>query len=222
MVDFATLRQNMVESQVRTSNVTDRRVLRAMLDVPRELFVPASLRSLSYMDESIPYDGRDRRAGRGMMPAMAFARLLQLADVGARDLVLVVGAGTGYGTALVARLAMSVVALECDQALADKATATLAESGVDNAAVVVGPLELGCPDEGPFDVIVFEGQVPEVPAAYLSQLREGGRLVAMVGSPTLARAQVMESRSGQWISRADFAAPAPVLPGFATDPGFTL
>lgn len=221
MNDYALARANMVESQVRPNRVTDPRIIAAMLDIPREAFVPASMRPLAYMDQEVPV----RPAGEGaperrLMAPMVLARLIQLADIRAGDLVLDVGCATGYSTAILARLAEAVVALECDPVLAEGASRTLVDLGVDNAAVVTGPLPEGYRDEGPYDAIVLGGSVPEVPPALLAQLKPGGRLVAVVSHGPLGRARLFERVGESFPSRSAFDAGAPPLPGFEIAPAF--
>jgi protein-L-isoaspartate(D-aspartate) O-methyltransferase len=213
MTDFAAARHNMIESQVRPNGVTDRRIIAAMSDLPREHFVPDGRRAIAYLDGDVALAPADAGQGpRALIAAMPFARLLQHAAIRPSDKVLVVGAGTGYGAAVVAALAAHVVALECDPGLAAEARANLA--GLANVKVVEGRLESGDSADGPFDVIVLEGRVGEVPQALIDQLADGGRLVAVVGEAELAKACVF-SRSGPAVaSRAVFDAAVAPLPGF--------
>lgn len=214
MADVALQRKNMVESQVRPNDVTDRRILNAMLAVPREAFVPTALKPIAYMDEAlILVKAVPGTIARGMMAPRAFAKLVQLADITKGGVVLDVGVMTGYSTAILARLAQTVVALEADTALADEATKTLEALGADNAAVVTGELIVGYPTEGPYDAIVLEGTVEQVPPALLDQLKDGGRLVAIeAGLPSRA---VVWTRLGRHFDRrVAFEAAAPTIPGF--------
>lgn len=214
MTDFAAARLNMIESQVRPNGITDRRIIAAMEALPRERFVPASRAALAYMDEDVPLDSS---AGpRALIEAMAFARMLQHADIKPTDKVLVVGAGSGYGAAVVAALAGTVVALESDAALAAAAKANLA--GLANVTLAEGPLEAGVSREQPYGVIILEGRVEEVPQALLGQLAEGGRLIAVVGGSELARACLFtKSGRDQVVAmRQIFDASIAALPGFAT------
>ncbi len=215
MTDLALQRQNMVESQVRPSDVTDRRIPRAMNAVPREAFVSPGRRSLAYLDTDLPLDmPGGGPSGRVMLAPRTFAKLLQLAAVDPGDLVLDIGCGTGYSSAILARLAQTVVALESDTALAQEATRVLQSQGADNVAVVHGDLPAGYPAEGPFDVIVIGGAVATVPEALLGQLKDGGRLVAILADGRTGRALVWQ-RSGTAVSERDgFDAFAPFLPGF--------
>ncbi|MEC9369541.1 MAG: protein-L-isoaspartate O-methyltransferase [Pseudomonadota bacterium] len=223
MGDFAIARTNMVESQIRPNGVTDRRIIDAMASLPREKFVPDNLRTLAYMDDDIPLAASaGGRPGRFLMAPMPLGRLIQLAGVQPGDLVLDVGCATGYSTAILARLAESVVGLECDAQLAESAGATLVELGVDNTAIVAGPLEAGYASEGPFDVILLGGSVPEVPGALLAQLKEGGRLVAVVASGANGRALVYTRIRSDLSHRAAFEAGACPLPGFERPAAFVF
>lgn len=215
MQDFALARAHMVDSQIRTNDVTDHRLIAALFDIPRERFVPAGRRALAYIDEDIPLDGASGGETRYLMEPMPFARLVQLADIGAGDVVLDVGCATGYSSAVLARLAEAVVALESDEALAAVANETLPALEVGNVAVVSGPLAAGYPDEGPYDVIFVNGSVEEVPQALFDQLREGGRLVAVVTDERgVSQAWLFTRRGGQTSGRPAFNAWAKPLPGF--------
>lgn len=227
MADSTLQRTNMVESQIRPSDVTDRRILRAMQDVPREAFVPAALQSLAYMDDELPI-GRmggvatGGRPHRALLSPRTFAKLLQLAEIGASDRVLDVGAGRGYSSAVLAKLAGSVIALEVDPVLADEAGTVLAALNIPNAAVKVGPLAAGHPSLAPFDVIVIEGVVPDAPDALLQQLKDGGRLVAILSGDGIGRATVWR-RIGQRFAQATaFETGGPGLPGFDRAAAFTF
>lgn len=221
MTDFAVARANMVESQVRPNQVTDRRILDAMSEIPRELFVPGGLRPLAYMDEDIVFaTGGPDHTPRHMMAPMPLARLIQLAAVREDDIVLDVGCTTGYSSAILARLAEAVVALECDAALADAAGQIIMELEIDNAVVVSGDLESGYADEGPYDAIVLQGSVPEVPEALFVQLKEGGRLATIIGSADMGEAFLYRKIDGRISRVSEFDAAAPALPGFEKVPEF--
>ncbi len=215
MSDLSLQRQNMVESQVRPSDVTDRRIPRAMNAVPREAFVSAARRSLAYLDIDLPLDvPGSASSSRVLLAPRTFAKLLQLASIEPTDVVLDIGCGTGYSSAILGRLAQTVVALESELALAQEATRVLQSLGADNVAVIHGNLPAGYPAEGPFDVMVIEGAVAAVPAPLLGQLKDGGRLVAIVSDGRTGRAAVWQ-RSGSAVSERDgFDAGAPFLPGF--------
>ncbi len=222
MVNFAVQRENMVESQVRPADVVDRRIIRAMLEIPREVFVPEEVRPLAYMDRDVPVSPRSEARPRFMMSPSVHARLIQFLELEDNAVVLDVGCGTGYGSAIMARLAQTVVALECDPGLAETATKTLSELGVDNVVVVVGSLPAGWPGEGPYDAIILNGSVPEAPATLLDQLRDGGRLAAIEADGGLSKARIWQ-RSGQNVSaRTLFDAAARPLPGFERQPQFVF
>lgn len=213
MTDFTAARLNMIESQVRPNGITDRRIIAAMEALPRERFVPAGRAAVAYMDEDIALDPAEPSRGpRALIEAMAFARMLQHVAIRPGDKVLVVGAGTGYGAAVIAALADRVVALECDSALATAARTNLA--ALSNVKLVEGPLEAGASAEQPFDVIVLEGRVEDVPPALFGQLAEGGRLVAVVGTSDVAKATVFTRSDAVMAARQVFDASITALPGF--------
>ena len=223
MIDAAQQRTSMVESQVLTSDVTDRRILRAMGEVARERFVPHDLAALAYMDDAVPLTpAAAGTARRWLLAPRTFAKLLQLAEIGDADRVLDVGAGTGYGAAVLAHFAKSVFALECDPALAAAARANAAALELANVRVVEGDLADGCVDEGPYDVIVLEGSVPEAPVNLLDQLKDGGRLVGIVRRDGLGKAMIWRRLGRSLDQRTAFDAAATELPGFATAPAFVL
>ena len=223
MEDFAQARTAMVESQVRPNDVTDRRLLAALTEIPRERFVPAARRAIAYIDEDILLKPADaERPARYLMEPMPFAKLVQLADVKPTDLVLDIGCGTGFSSAVLSRLADSVVALECDEELAAAANETLPELQIGNVAVVTGPLHEGYAGEGPYDVIVLNGAVSEVPDALFGQLKEGGRLVAIVAEEGRSLAWLFVCHGGRASGRPAFSASAKPLPGFAREEGFVF
>lgn len=219
-VDFEELRVKMVDGQLRTTDVTDTRILAAMLEVPREEFVPAARRPLAYIDEDIEI--ADGRPGRFLMRASPFAKLVQLADVRAGDLVLDVGAGTGYSSAVLARIAGFVVALESDSTLAAEATRILSAQGCENVSVVEGELPAGHAAQAPYDVILIEGAVDEVSPALFDQLKDGGRLVAVVGEGNSGRATIWIKDGGLVSSRSAFNAAVPPFAAFRRAPEFVF
>ncbi len=176
--EFSERRVKMVDGQLRTTDVTNAALLEAFLSLPREVFVPADQRDLAYIDEDIRIaSGPD--GARYLMEPSPMARLLQLAEVGATDRVLVIGCGSGYSAAVLSRLAGSVVALESDAVLAELAESTLAQLGCDAVTVVRGALREGHAAKAPYDVIFIDGAVEELPAGLTDQLSEDGRLVVV-------------------------------------------
>jgi protein-L-isoaspartate(D-aspartate) O-methyltransferase len=227
MVDFRAARRAMVDGQVRTNDVTNLDLIEAMLDVPREAFVPERLAALACLDRDLALPAGDA-AARYLLKPMVTAKLIQAADIGAEDRVLVVGSATGYSAAVVSRLAKAVVALEENQALADAAQAVLGTLGFAAVTPVVGRLVDGWPAAAPFDAILIEGGVEVLPDALFGQLAEGGRLVAvMYSGPGGARlegrvgkATLFRSVRGEVGGRPLFDSVAPLLPGFAKAPAF--
>jgi protein-L-isoaspartate(D-aspartate) O-methyltransferase len=212
---FADARRRMIDSQLRTENVTDHAVLAAMGTVPRELFVPPNMRALAYLDRDIILnEAAGGGAPRYLMQPAPLARMIQLADIATRDRVLVVGSGSGYAAAVIARLADSVVALESDPALSAQSARNLADLGIQNVTTVVGPLDGGHAGGGPYDTIVLDGAVETVPDALIDQLKDGGRLVATVGYGRTGTATLFTKSDNKIGRRAAFDASVPPLPGF--------
>jgi protein-L-isoaspartate(D-aspartate) O-methyltransferase len=215
MNDFASARTKMVDSQLRTEDVTDYDVLAVMAEIARERFVPAHLAALAYIDEDLcVLEASATAPARYLMDPARFAKLVQLAAIAKTDHALVVGCGTGYSAAVIGRLARSVVALESDDALAVAAARTLQELGLENVAVVTGPLEAGFPGKGPYDLILLDGAVEFVPEPLLAQLKDGGRLVGVVGYGRSAPAMIYRKAGKEIGARAAFDAAVRPLPGF--------
>lgn len=220
--DYAAARDHMVDGQVRPNKVIDPRVIRAMRTLPRERFVPPHLASLAYADEDVPL-GR----GRALMEPMVIARLVQLARVREGERVLVVGAGPGYGAALLAACGGRVTALEEDEALLAIAGQTLPEFA-PGAALVQGPLAEGQADGAPWDVILIEGAVRAIPPNIALQLDPGGgRLVtvlavgaALVGKGVLAEPGQHGAPSAVLRAQPVFDCATPLLPPLLTKPAF--
>lgn len=223
MTDFKQQRLNMVESQVRPSDVTDRRIIRAMLEVPREAFVPKDMQTLAYRDEAVqvasPADGS---VGRSLLAPRIFAKLVQLAEIEPAAVVLDLGCATGYSTAVLARLAKAVVAVELVAALAQRAAETLRLLHVSNAIVIEGALQNGAPAHAPFDAILLNGAVDSIPDTLLGQLKDGGRLAGVIADGAVGRAQIWQRRGTMFDARPIFDATAVPLPGFARQVAFSL
>lgn len=216
MQDFATRRIMMVDTQVRPNDVTKFPIIAAMLEVPREAFVPAAKREAAYIGENVPL-----APGRVLLEPRSFSKMLDALNIQPSDLVLDVGCGLGYSSAVIARMAEAVVALE-EADFAKQAEAALAQVGADNVAVVAGTLTAGEPAHGPYDVIIVEGGVDELPAALLDQLKEGGRIAAVFMQGALGIARIGRKIDGLVAWRDAFNAAAPVLPGFAAAKEFVL
>jgi protein-L-isoaspartate(D-aspartate) O-methyltransferase len=219
MTDFAAARRNMVDGQVRTADVTDLRLISAMLEVARERFVPPACVPLAYIDLDVPL-GEGAKAARRLLKPMVFAKLIQAADLTATDRVLDVACATGYGAAVLARIAKEVVALEQDEKLVQAANAAL--SSLPNVRVVSGALTEGWPLGAPFDVIVLEGASEIVPHALCRQLKDGGRLVCVLGSGPGSKAMLYRRSGEETGGRPIFDATAALLPGFVKPPVFAF
>ena len=218
MTDFAAARRHMVDCQIRTNKVFAPALVAALAETPREAFLPEAERGLAYVDGDLACG-----KGRRLMAPMVFARLVQALDVAPGDIALDIGCGTGYSSAILARLASTVVAVECDAELAEAAQANLAALGIDNAVVVDGALAAGYPEQAPYDAIVLSGAVPEISEALTGQLAEGGRLGAVVRPPNGVGRAVRATRHGGAVSRRTvFDAGAPMLPGFEVETEFVL
>jgi protein-L-isoaspartate(D-aspartate) O-methyltransferase len=221
MSGFSTARQNMVDCQVRPSDVTDNRIIDAMLEVPREVFVPANQRPLAYMDLDLDVsDGAS--AKRFLIKPAVTARMLQAAEIKQTDKVLVAGCATGYTAAVIAKFASQVTATESDPTLAAKAKAALAELGLSNVTVGTAAVADGDQAGAPYDVIVLNGATEVVPEGLYRQLREGGRLVGVFATTQPPRATMVTHSHEDFGSRALFDAVAPVLPGLERRPAFVF
>ena len=217
-MDFAIARRNMVESQLRTNRVTSPQLLSAMGELPRERFVPAAKRTLAYVDEDIPIGN-----GRFIMEPMVLGRLLEAAKVQPTDVALVVGCGMGYAAAVIAKLASTVFALERERELSTKAATKLTNLALDNAVVIEGRVDRGYPDQSPYDVILIDGAVAQIPQAIIDQLAEGGRLVTVIGADMpVGRATLVQRRNNVVSERTLFDAAVRTLPSFKAKAGFVF
>ena len=217
MIDFAKRREVMVDTQIRPSDVTKFPVLKAMMDVPREMFVPRDKRDIAYIGESVALGN-----GRVVLDPRILAKLLDALDLSKDELVLDIGAGLGYSSALMAQLSEAVVAVEEDDGLIQEAEEALREINVDNVCVEQATLAAGAPEHGPYDVIVMQGAVETIPERVLSQLKEGGRIGCIIVEQGVGKAQIGYKRNGKISWRFAFNAGAPVLSGYERERAFAL
>ncbi len=217
MTDFAARRTVMVDTQVRPSDVTKFPIIEAMLFVPREAFVGVDQQEAAYAEKNLMI-----APGRVILEARSFAKLLDAVDVQPNEAVLDLGCGFGYSTAVVARLADAVVAVEEDEAMAADAQGRLSAHNIDNAAVIAGPLAAGAAKHGPYDVIMIQGAVQDVPDALTAQLKEGGRIAAIFMEGRLGVARIGHKGADGVTWRYAFNASAPVLRGFEKTEVFAL
>lgn len=217
MPDFAVQRFNMVESQVRPNDVTDPRILAALGEVPRERFVPAGKQGIAYQDAPI-----ELVKGRFLLEPRTFAKLLTLIAPDAADKVLDIGCATGYSTAVLGKLAASVIGIEQDADLVRMACDSVPAVGIRNATIIQGLLVGGCKDHAPFDAILINGAVEKVPDAILSQLKEGGRLATVIRAGEVGRGRLYLRENGRIGYRDTFDSPAPLLAGFREEVGFVF
>jgi protein-L-isoaspartate(D-aspartate) O-methyltransferase len=221
MKDSHAAREKMVDCQVRPNDITEHALISAMLTVEREKFVPESLIDLAYTDREIPLDdigGTDRFLGQ----AADIAALIAAAEIHSDDIVLMVGAGSGYSTAIVSLLASSVFAIESNERLSKFASTALSANGFDNVMVFQEELSSGHDKEAPYNAIIIEGSVDKVPPVIIDQLAEGGRLIAVVGNGNSAKLTVVEKADGLSSARVLANCAMKQLPGFEIKPEFSL
>lgn len=207
----------MVDTQVRTQDVTKFNIIEAMLSVPREAYLPEALRHVAYMGENVTLEG-----GRVVLEPRTQGKMLDMLNVQPDEMVLDLGVGLGYSAAVLAHLAEAVVAVEDVESLAAEAQSTLSEHGVDNVAVIKGDLAAGSAKHGPYDVICVEGGVEQIPAALIDQLKDGGRIAAIFMDGALGECRIGHKWNGKITWRMMFNATAPVLTGFTKETGFVL
>lgn len=217
MSDFALRRTMMVDTQVRPSDVTKFPIIDAMLSVAREDFVPAAQREAAYMGENL-----DLGQGRVLLEPRTLAKLLDALSIGNRELVLDIGCAHGYSSAVIARMAEAVVAVESDEAMAAEAQESLLAAGADNVILHTGPLTEGAPQHGPYDVILVQGGVVDVPVSITDQLKDGGRIGCLFMTGALGEARIGYKRGEDISWRMSFNASAPVLDGFQREAAFQL
>ena len=217
MTDFAARRRTMVDTQIRPSDVTKFPIIEAMLSVPRESFVPDSQREAAYVDGLI-----DLGDGRSMLEPRTLAKMLDVLNISQDEMVLDIAPAMGYSTAVTARMAGLVVGVESDETLAAEAQSLLAEADVHNAIIHVGALEQGVAEHGPYDAIMVQGGVEQVPDALLDQLKDHGRIVCLFVNGNLGTVRIGRKTGGRVSWRDVFNANAPVLEGFSAECAFSL
>jgi len=217
MPDFDALRRTMVDSQVRPNDVADVRIHAAMLAVPRERFVPTAKRAFAYADTPVEIAPK-----RYLLDPRVLAKMVELAEVRSTDRILDVACGTGYSSAILARLGSEVVALEQDADLVRMASEILPTVGGTRVAVVQGGLVEGVRAQSPFDVIFINGAIETVPEALFAQLAEGGRLVCVIQQNAAGKATLFVKQGGRVGGRPDFDAAVPMLAGFKRAVGFVF
>ncbi len=217
MSDYATRRRMMVDTQVRPADVTKFPIIDAMLEIPREAFVPRDRAEAAYVSENI-----DIGSGRVVLEPRTFAKMLDGLDVTNDDLVLDIGAGLGYSSAVIARIAEAVVAVEDDASRVKEAQSLLSDHHADNVILHEGPLTEGAPEHGPYDVIIIEGAVQQVPQTLIDQLKDGGRIACLFMENALGVVRIGYRIDGSLSWRYSFNASAPVLAGFEKETAFAL
>jgi protein-L-isoaspartate(D-aspartate) O-methyltransferase len=216
MKNFQTLRTKMVDGQLRTNDVTNHHILRVFLETPKDYFVPVSEQELAYSDDHVELRaGTSERKARYLVSSMLLAKMIQALDLQPHDIVLDIGCGMGYSTAIMARLASSIIGLEEDEVLAQKATDALQMANIPNAVVVEGPLQDGLPKEGPFDAILIAGHVDTIPQTLFEQLNDRGRMITVTGGQGLSAMATLYVKNGQTLSHHRlFNAAVPSLQAF--------
>lgn len=217
MTDYAQARTAMVDCQVRPSDVTSYAIIEAMLSVPREAFVPRSWQEIAYADAEI-----DLGSGRMMMAPRTFAKMLEAAQINKNDLVLDLAPGTGYSSAVIARLAGAVVAREWDGPLASRLESAIASQEIDNVLLSTEETDVGDPSNGPYDLIFVNCGIEELPEELIGQLKEGGRLVGIFMNGAVGQCRVRIRTGDVTSDRYVFDASADVPPAFRRTDAFAL
>ena len=217
VIDFEVAREAMVECQVLPGGVRDNKLCRVLKNIPREAYVPEKYKSLAYMDKNIPL-----KSGREILNPLVLSMLVELASIEPGDLVLDIGCGLGYSTAVLAALAGTVVALESDPAFVESANTVLQNQNIDNAVVVEGNHAEGQPKQGPFNVIFIGGMVDEVPHSLLKQLEENGRLVCVSTYDNASRGIIISRHGDSFSVNAALDVTAPKMLGFEKEEQFSF
>ena len=207
----------MVDTQIRPSDVTKFPIIEAFLSVPREKFVPDGKREAAYIGENFKIG-----QSRVILEPRTLAKLLDALDIRNDELVLDIGPGLGYSSAVISPMAEVVIAVEDDSSMANEAEEILTEVGADNVVIQIGKLEDGAPEHGPYDVIILQGGVEKIPSSILKQLKNGGRVGAIFVEEGLGTAKIGLKLNDKINWRYSFNAAAPVLPGFFKQKDFVL
>lgn len=217
MADFTAQRITMVDTQIRPSDVTKFPIIDAMLSVPREEYVPTGKREAAYMGEHVALEG-----DRVVLDPRSLAKMLEAVDIQPDEVVLDLGCGLGYSSAIISHLADFVVAVEADEAMAADAQTALSEHGADNVAVISGPLAEGNAKNGPYDVIMIQGAIEAVPDILLDQLNEGGRICGIFADGMLGTVKIGYKLDDKIVWKSGFNAGAPLIEGFEKPVEFSL
>lgn len=175
MTNTALARTNMVNGQIIPNVPPNQPLYDAMLTIPRHAFLPSHLQGVAYIDQDIVLNSR-----RHLMSPMLFSQLVHAAAITPSDVILDLGCGTGYSTAILACIGKKIIALESDADLASKANHNLHTLGIKNSIIISGELAEGHPEAAPYDVIFINGAVQNIPATLFNQLADNGRLVAIM------------------------------------------
>ena len=217
MTDYKMRRQIMVDTQVRPSDVTKFPIIDALLNIPREKFVPDGKREAAYLGENLSIG-----PSRVILEPRTLAKLLDALDIKNNELVLDIGSGLGYSSAVISRMAELVIAVEQDTSFAAESEGILSEAGADNVVVQVNKLEDGAPQHGPYDVIILQGGVEEIPSSILNQLKNGGRIGAIFIEEGLGTARIGYKFNDNVNWKYSFNASVPILEGFLKQKDFVL
>lgn len=217
MFDYISARETMIDCQIRPADVTDRRILAAFAKTPREIFVPRAKLALAYGDSDIPLDG-----GRVMISPRDLAKMVSAAEISPAETALIIGSGRGYAVAILAQLAETAIGLDSDEEATSRASKSLLRCEINNAAFVTGELKPGAAQHGPFDVILVNGAVADIPQQWAAQLSSNGRIIAPIIDGPVTRICVF-TKSGDTVGRRIlFDSAVPALPEFMQQPAFAL
>tara|TARA_S200000501_G_scaffold322865_1_gene319113 strand:+ start:1084 stop:1809 length:726 start_codon:yes stop_codon:yes gene_type:complete len=219
-MNYQLARQNMVDNQIRTNRVTDIKIISAMIDLPRERFVPEIYAEIAYVDTVI-----ETANERHLVAPMVLARLIQEAEVSSEDLVQVIGCGTGYAAAILSNMSKAVILVEDDPEVCKKAEALFVELGLDNVLVFKTDLVNGCKNQAPFNIIMICGAVEEIPTKLINQLSEGGRIITIVSVPegtsySTSKATIFTKYHGKLVGKEIFEVNTPKIKNFNKDKVF--